>query len=251
MKASELVQRLIDLTKYKTLYVNGGWGWPMTTANKARALGNSYNAQAGRKTKILAANASTIGLDCVCMIKAILWGWSGDLRDKNGGARYASNGVPDVNADQMIMNCPAKRTDWKNIKVGAAVWKEGHIGIYIGDGLVVESTPIWKDGCQITALNAPQPGFNYRKWSAWGLLPWVEYDVEGDMSYALFKEYMAKYEAEKRKEPADAYAQEALDWAKKNGISVGDAAGNLMPQSLVKRQDVVLMLQRLEKKNGR
>lgn len=252
MKASELIDKLVALSKQKTLYVNGGWGWPMTESNKKRALTNGYNAQPERKRKVLAATSDTIGVDCVCMIKAMLWGWTGNLKDRNGGAVYASNGVPDINADQMIERCPAKRTDWQNIKPGAAVWKKGHIGVYIGDGLVVESTPIWKDGCQITALNAPRKGYSYRKWTCWGQLPWIEYDLEEDeMTYEQFKEFMKRYEEEKRKEPADAYAKEALDWAKKNGISVGDAAGNLMPQSFVKREDAVLMLYRAEKKDGK
>lgn len=252
MKASELVSRMVDLSKRRTLYVNGGWGWPLTETNKARALTKSYNTQPERKRKIMAASADTIAVDCVCSIKMLFWGWTGDLQDHNGGAKYATGGMPDINADQMMARCPARRTDWQNIQPGAVVWKTGHIGVYIGDGLVVESTPIWKDGCQITALNAPRTGYHYRKWTCWGLLPWVEYEPEEEeMTFEKFKEYMARYEEETRAKPADAYAEEALAWAKANGISVGDTAGNLMPQSFVKRQDVALMLYRAETKNGK
>ena len=44
----------------------------------------------------------------------------------------------------------------------------GHCGIYIGDNKVIESTPSWKDGAQITL-------YTDRNWVKWGLLPFVEY----------------------------------------------------------------------------
>lgn len=251
MQASELIEKLKVLTGVKTLYVNGAWGWPLSEANKQRAIAkNAYNAQAPRANKIKAASSDTYGFDCVCMIKGIMWGWTGDRRQRYGGAGYAINGVPDINADQMMAICTNKSTDFSEIIPGAAVWLKGHIGVYIGDGLVIECTPLWDDGVQITSLEK-RPGYHQRKWSRWGLLPFIEYDEEDEMSYDQFKDYMKQYEAEKRNEPADAYAIEALEWAKEKGILLGDSAGNLMPQSPIKRQDMVLLLQRQEKSNGK
>lgn len=250
MTDKEFVERIKGLLDYDTLYVNGGWGWPLDSANKNRALMNSYNAQPLRAYKIEQASRFTFAFDCVCMIKAVLWGWSGSYFDHNGGAKYAANGVPDINADRMISEC-GERYDWDHIVPGAVVWMKGHIGVYVGDGFVVEATPIWADGVQMTALNAPKAGYNWRKWTCWGLLPWVEYQPEDAMTYDDFKLFMHRYEAERKSLAADEYASEALEWAKANGISVGDAAGNLMPQAYVKRQDVVLMLYRAEKQHGK
>lgn len=249
MTSNEFVERIKGITAYKTLYVNGAWGWPMTEANKARATKrNPYNRLSYRREKIMAASPDTFGFDCVCMIKGILWGWSGKTSLSYGGAGYAINGVPDVNADQMIKLCQTS-TDWPHIIRGSVVWLKGHIGVYIGDGLVVEATPIWQDGVQITSLNVPRKGYNYRKWTCWGTLPFIDYSEEEDemFSYEDFKKYMAQYEEELAKKPADKYAQEALKWAKENGISIGDEKGNLKPQTPVKREDAVLMLYRAEK----
>jgi N-acetyl-anhydromuramyl-L-alanine amidase AmpD len=54
----------------------------------------------------------------------------------------------------------------------------GHCGVYIGDGKVVESTPIWKNGVQITALSA-------RKWLKHGKLPYVEYEEVATVTVTL------------------------------------------------------------------
>ena len=168
-----------DIAKnYKTLYVMGCFGSPLNTTNKKRYTSNhSYNKQASRTKKINNATIDTFGFDCVCLIKAILWGWNGNKSKTYGGATYCSNGVPDIGADKMITVCSNISTNFSNIEVGEVVWLKGHIGIYIGDGLVVESTPIWKDGVQITALGniGSKQGYNSRKWTNHGKLEWIEY----------------------------------------------------------------------------
>lgn len=181
MKASEFTAILKDIaTNYKTLYVMGCYGAPMTKDNKKTYCNNhDYNKQATRTSMINAATSDTFGFDCVCLIKSILWGWSGDKTKSRGGAKYKANGVPDVNADTMITLCKDVTTDFSNIQVGEAVWCKGHIGTYIGDGLVVESTPAWKNKVQITALKniGTKAGYNARQWTKHGKLPWIEYDV--------------------------------------------------------------------------
>lgn len=180
MKASEFVQRLKDIaTNYKTLYVMGCFGAPMTAANKRRYIDHHhYNKQAARVKHINAASADTFGFDCVCLIKGVLWGWNGDKNKIYGGAKYATNSVPDVNATAMINLCSDISTDFSKIEVGEAVYTDVHIGVYIGDGLVVECTPAWKNRVQITACNVPKAGYNTRKWTKHGKLPFIEYDVE-------------------------------------------------------------------------
>ena len=125
MKATELVSKAIDIAKnYKTLYVMGCFGAPMTAANKKRYTTNhSYNKAAARVKMINAASEDTFGFDCVCLIKGILWGWDGDKNATYGGAKYASNNVPDIGADSMIKKCPdASTTGWDSMEVGEVVW---------------------------------------------------------------------------------------------------------------------------------
>ena len=184
MKASEFVKKLEDVAKnYKTLYVMGCFGAPMNDPNKTRYCNNhSYNKQAARTKYIQAATADTFGFDCVCLLKGILWGWNGDKSKTYGGAVYKANGVPDIGADQMIKVCSDISTDFSSIEVGEAVWMSGHIGVYIGEGLAVECTPIWKNCVQITACNCSKSGYNTRNWTKHGKLPYVEYDVKSTTS---------------------------------------------------------------------
>ena len=155
MKSSELVAKVTDIAKhYKTLYVMGCFGAPMTAANKTRYTQNhSYNKAAARTAMIMAASDDTFGFDCVNLIKGVLWGWTGDKSKAYGGAKYAVNGVPDIGADTMITKCKdASYSGWDKVDPGEVVWTDGHIGVYICNGLAVECTPRWKNCVQITAV---------------------------------------------------------------------------------------------------
>lgn len=180
IKSTDFVAKLKDIaTNYKTLYVMGCFGAPMTAANKKRYTNNhTYNKQAARTKMINAATADTFGFDCVCLIKGVLWGWSGDANKVYGGAGYAVNGVPDIGADTMITKCSDVSADFSNIVPGEAVWMPGHIGVYIGDGLAVECTPKWANKVQITACNCSMAGYNRRNWTKHGKLPYIEYVSE-------------------------------------------------------------------------
>ena len=159
----------------------GCFGAPMNNTNKNRYCNNhSYNKQSARTNKIKNASADTFGFDCVCLIKSILWGWKGDVNKTYGGASYTSNGVPDVGADTMMNYCTDVSKDFSNIQIGEVVHMSGHIGIYIGDGLAVECTPIWKDGVQITAVGniGAKNGYNKRTWTNHGKLNFIEYSQE-------------------------------------------------------------------------
>lgn len=180
MTVETFVNKLVDIAKnHKTLYVMGCFGAPITNSNVDRYCTNhSYNKQATR-TKMIKAAANkkpvVYGFDCVCLIKGVLWGWSANEKHSYGGAKYNSNDVPDIGADGMIAKCTELSTDFNNIEVGEAVWRKGHIGIYIGDGLAVECTPAWKNCVQITACNCNKAGYNRRNWTKHGKLPYVDY----------------------------------------------------------------------------
>lgn len=55
--------------------------------------------------------------------------------------------------------------------------------MYVGDGLVIECTPKWDDGVQYTAcLNIGSvSGYNGRKWTRHGKLPYVTYEGKPDV----------------------------------------------------------------------
>lgn len=186
LNASEFITKLQNIVNnYKTLYVMGCFGAPLTGGNVQRYCTNhSYNKQAARTAMIKAAanqNPPVFGFDCVCMIKGVLWGWCGDASRTYGGAGYAVNGVPDIGADTMITKCTGLSTDFGNIIPGEAVWVKGHIGVYIGGGKVIECSPAFKNCVQVTAcLNIGQiSGMNGRRWTKHGKLPYITYDTAG------------------------------------------------------------------------
>lgn len=174
---AQLAEKAINVAKnYKTLYVMGCFGAPMTAANKARYTKNhTYNKNTTRTKMINAASADTFGFDCVCLIKGLLWGWCGDKSKTYGGAVYKDNGVPDEGADTMITRCSGISNDFTKIEIGEVVWMQGHIGIYVGGGLAVECTPKWANKVQITACNCSKSGYNTRNWTKHGKLPYISY----------------------------------------------------------------------------
>lgn len=209
--AVELAEKCKEVAqKYKTLYVLGCFGAPMNAKNKTRYSNNqAYNREESRTKKIKAASADTFGFDCVCLIKGLLWGWDGNTEKTYGGASYSTNGVTDIGADSMIKKCKDVSTDFSNIMIGEAVWMEGHIGIYIGNGLAVECTPKWKDGVQITAVHniGNKPGYNGRKWTKHGKLPYVTYEQPVAAKEPTKTENISSTCSKKASDPARSYLQ--------------------------------------------
>lgn len=179
MTSTEFADKCYEIaTEYKTLYVMGCFGAPMNSTNKDRYTSNhSYNQQADRTAMINAATADTFGFDCVCLIKGVLWGWNGDTSKVYGGASYASNGVSDMSIDTMLSKCVGVSTDFSNIEVGEILFYKdstgySHVGVYIGNGLAVESTPKWDNCVQVTAVAniGSKSGYNARAWYSHGKL---------------------------------------------------------------------------------
>lgn len=177
MKNTQFAQRCIEIaTRYRTLYVKDCVGSPMTAEIKKRFLNHIF----ADRNRILKATANTFGFDCSTLIKAVLWGWCGDTSDTYGGAKYASNGVPDMSADSMIAECRDLSTDFNNIEVGEILWCPTHTGVYIGDGLAVEATSRWTHNVQITAVGniGEKEGYNTRMWVKHGKSPYIDYGEE-------------------------------------------------------------------------
>lgn len=180
MKSSTFTKKALDIANnYKTSYIWGGLGRPITEANLQNAIAQySVNSSYAERARRFLGQSKAFYFDCVGLIKCILWGWNGDASKSRGGAVYASNGVPDTSADGMIAMCTGVSTNFGGVVPGEVVWCKGHIGIYVGDGLAVECTPAWKNGVQVTAVSniGTVEGYSSRKWTKHGKLPWVEYE---------------------------------------------------------------------------
>lgn len=117
------------------------------------------------------ANGQICG-DCVNgAIKGAVWSELGARKPV-----YASHGCPDKSADGMFEYCQKAGMEWGSMdtmpdEMGIAVRMAGHVGVYVGNGDVVE----WRGfayGCVTTKLSG-------RKWLNWYRLPWTEYGESG------------------------------------------------------------------------
>jgi len=104
--------------------------------------------------------------DCVGLIKGYGW-YNPDTKT----IEYGTNGMPDVGADQMYRNAEVSGfMDTMPDIPGLAVWKSGHIGVYIGNGEVIEAMGT-KYGVIKTKLSE-------RGWKAWLEIPYISYIAE-------------------------------------------------------------------------
>lgn len=161
MKVKNFVEKAVKVEKLSTLY----------------KLGKFMNSKDGKY----------LLCDCSGLIKGILWGYP-----ENG--KYASNGVPDINANTMIKQCSKVSTTFDKLPYGALVWMEGHIGIHVGNGVCIESSPKWEDGIQRTFIKGSgyvnSEGLNIRKWTQHGLFDkYIDYSAP---TTAYYNKYTGK-----------------------------------------------------------
>lgn len=77
VKATELAKKIENIAKnYKTTYIWGGVGQPITKASIDQAVRqySENNAYAPAARKLIGKNA--FAFDCVGTIKSVLWGWT-------------------------------------------------------------------------------------------------------------------------------------------------------------------------------
>lgn len=185
MKQAEFIQRHEQLVSCPTCYVRGAFGAVANSANKKRYK-NALNVT--RFKKIDATPSNGFFDDCAGVPKGILWGWDGDTSKIYGGAVYKSNGIPDFNDETVLPLLRDVSTDFSNILPGECVWIKGHIGTYVGDGVVIESTASWDCCVQKTGLGNVGKSVNgkSRKWTKHGKYPGVEYeDQPAPSTYTL------------------------------------------------------------------
>ncbi len=135
------------------------------------------------------------GVDCVGLIKSYYC--SGKPNGGTGSPNYGAPGFPDVNANVMYDAAKVKG----NIKTlpetpGVIVYCKSspHVGVYIGDGWVIESTYSSRgDGVVKTKLSA-------FKWEYWFECPYINYVTTATTSPKTKKCTLA-FPAKVRSEP--------------------------------------------------
>ena len=168
-------------TDFRTVYMKGCFGSPVSKAllqSKAAQYPEFYTpakCQALLAEKE-AGSTPLFGFDCVCFVKGLLWGWSGNPNATHGGAVYASNSVPDLSVEQMKDRCIGLSSDFDGITPGELLFMPGHVGIYLGDGLAVECTSKWQGGVLLSGVsNVGFTGpYSARLWQSHGRMPWFE-----------------------------------------------------------------------------
>lgn len=165
LTAKGLVDYVKGIEKIKTVYMWGSFGQKVTESfitQKATQYPSWYTTARVNKFKSLVNNGA-YAFDCVGLIKSYIWG---------GIDNHKYNSEQDKSADGMY-NIAKVKGDMSTLpeKLGVLVWMSGHIGVYIGNGEVIEATPAWKDGVQRTKLSQ-------RKWQGWCECPYIEYEEE-------------------------------------------------------------------------
>lgn len=102
--------------------------------------------------------------DCVGLIKGYLW-------SANNTATPKYNASQDVSANRMRSLCKesGKMNSLPEI-AGVLVFMDGHVGIYEGNGNVIECTVNFGGGVVRTKLSQ-------RKWTSWGKCPFITYEA--------------------------------------------------------------------------
>ena len=99
--------------------------------------------------------------DCVGLIKGYLW-------SETASATPKYNSSQDVSANGMLARCKENGSILTMPDVtGILVFMDGHVGIYIGGGFVIEARG-HQYGVVKTALKS-------RPWKWWGKCPWIDY----------------------------------------------------------------------------
>ena len=162
--AADLVTYAIHAWESGWGYVWGTYGSVLTDSLFAYKL-EQYPDGVGSYADFIRANwLGGRTTDCVGLIKG--YGW---LNPDTMTIEYGTNGMPDLGANQMYYNASVSGTiDTMPDIPGLAVWHDGHIGVYIGNGYVIEAMNT-KKGVVKTKLEG-------RGWTHWLQIEYINYD---------------------------------------------------------------------------
>lgn len=160
-----------DLVTYAINAYESGWGYVWGTFGSVLTEGlfqaklDQYPDGVGNYEEFIRDNwVGKRTTDCCGLIKG--YGW---LDPETMSIDYGTNGMPDLGANQMYYNASESGTiDTIPEIPGLAVWHDGHIGVYIGNGYVIEAMGT-KYGVVKTQLEG-------RGWTHWLKVEYINYD---------------------------------------------------------------------------
>ena len=160
-----------DLVTYAINAYESGWGYVWGTFGSVLTEGlfqaklDQYPDGVGNYEEFIRNNwVGKRTTDCCGLIKG--YGW---LDPETMSINYGTNGMPDLGANQMYYNASESGTiDTIPEIPGLAVWHDGHIGVYIGNGYVIEAMGT-KYGVVKTQLEG-------RGWTHWLKVEYINYD---------------------------------------------------------------------------
>lgn len=160
-----------DLVVYVTNAWNSGWGYVWGTYGQTLTPEllqyklTQYPDGVGKYAAFIRANwLGKPTADCVGLIKG--YGW---LSTDTMTIDYGTHGMPDIGANEMYYTATQRGSiDTMSDTPGLAVWKSGHIGVYIGNGEVIEAMGT-KYGVVKTQLEG-------RGWTHWLEVPYINYE---------------------------------------------------------------------------
>lgn len=168
-----LVKHAQNALKLKTKYMWGGILRPITDSyvNQLAKMYGATQYSSSRVAMLKALPDGYYGVDCVGLIKSYYW--SGKANGGTGSPKYMGN--TDVNAHGMYNAAKIKGKIGTIPEIpGLVVYCKSspHVGVYIGNGYVIESTLGSRgDGVVKTKLSA-------FKWEYWCQCPYIEYFTE-------------------------------------------------------------------------
>lgn len=163
----------LDLVAWAKAAEDANWGYVWGTFGRVLTEGllqsklEQYPQDIGQFEDFIRANwLGGRTADCIGLIKGYSW-----YDPETGDIGYAVNGMPDVGANQMNDLAVEKGSiDTIPEIPGLLVWMDGHIGIYIGDGQVIEAMG--------TLYGVVQTELSNRGWVTWMKNPYIDYIEE-------------------------------------------------------------------------
>jgi len=143
-------------------YVWGTFGQVLTEARFKAKLAQYPDGVGNYASFIKAHWLNKRTSDCVGLIKSYIW-WVG------AEPKYTSK--YDVGADGMFAKATVKGPLSTLPEIpGICLWKKGHIGVYIGNGKVIEARGTLKG-----VIQSPLKGIGSAGWTHWLKCPYITY----------------------------------------------------------------------------
>lgn len=163
----------LDLVKWAQMAYDNKWGYVwgshgnVLTANELKKLEKTFGSHVTDKEEYIKSHwLGRRTSDCVGLIKG--YGW---YDETSGTIKYGTNGMKDVTADGMF-NAAVEKGPISTMPdiPGIAVWHQGHIGVYIGNGYVIHAANTY-DGVIKTPITSSG-------WTHWLKVPYINYIEE-------------------------------------------------------------------------